>query len=235
MQWCSNSDYRDDLISRRYDFHVRDINQFVDRLRREHPDKFIPYVAPTYGGNNARLLALLQDPGPATNPEIRNGSEMLCIENDDGTANRYKAFLNENLIDVSDIQAWNAFPWYVSRPGRYQPGKPSQYPKADIHAATEALAELIDLMPKLHVVLLHGLVAQDAWGELRQRRPAAANRPKIVIDTYHPGEQAVDPDTKSRAHIQKIEGSLQSAFSKAGSALRASNRRPYDPWTEPPF
>ncbi|MCA4997308.1 hypothetical protein HWD35_21525 [Tsukamurella tyrosinosolvens] len=100
MQWCSNQLYREDLLRRRYDSHVRPINKLVDQLRIEQPDKFIPYVAPTYGGTNARLLALLQDPGPKTDPRNANGSGMLCIENDDESAARYKMFLAGAGIDI---------------------------------------------------------------------------------------------------------------------------------------
>ena len=114
MQWCSSRPYRDDLFRRRYEPHVARINKLVDRLRAEHPERFIPYVAPTYGGENARVLALLQDPGPKTNPENMNGSGMLCIENVDGSAERYKMYLAKYGIDVCDIQAWNAFPWYAT-------------------------------------------------------------------------------------------------------------------------
>ncbi|ASR03339.1 hypothetical protein GCWB2_12710 [Gordonia rubripertincta] len=217
MQWCSETTYRQDLFRRRYDPHVREINEFVDALRKQHPAKFIPYVAPTYGGNNSRLLALLSDPGPATNPQM-NGSELLCIENDDGTATRYKMYMRRHGIDVCDIQAWNAFPWYVSPLGRYQPGRPKRYPEAEVYAATEALATMVGLLPKLRVVLLHGETAKNAWERLRELRPASAKRARLVIRTYHTSETAIRDKTEGR--VRKIENDLDHSFAKAAAALR---------------
>ncbi len=112
VQWCADESYARDLLGRRYDPHVAPINHFVDMLRRVHPDRFIPYVAPTFGGTNARMLALFQDPGPMTNPRNPRGSGMLCVENADETAARHKSFLAEYKIDTCDILSWNAYPWY---------------------------------------------------------------------------------------------------------------------------
>lgn len=49
MQWCEDESYVRDLLRRRYDPHVAPINCFVDKLRRVHPERFIPYVAATFG------------------------------------------------------------------------------------------------------------------------------------------------------------------------------------------
>ncbi len=219
MQWCSDSSYKEDLLRRRYDPHVREINEFVDRLREQHRDKFIPYVAPTYGGNNARMLALLSDPGPGTNPAM-NGSELLCVENDDPTAARYKMYIQRHGIDVCDLQAWNAFPWYVSPIGRYEPGRPKQYPESEVHGAIEALAKMIDLMPNLRVVLLHGDVAKGAWEQLRERRPASARKARLVVGTYHTSARLIRDKSPSR--VRQVEGDLDNAFSRAAAGLRGS-------------
>ncbi len=47
----------------RYAEHIEPINRFVDRLRSTGPSQRPPYVAPLYGGVDAELLNVLQDPG----------------------------------------------------------------------------------------------------------------------------------------------------------------------------
>ncbi|MFZ2175656.1 MAG: hypothetical protein WAW17_16785, partial [Rhodococcus sp. (in: high G+C Gram-positive bacteria)] len=56
-QLCADPTYVRELQRHVFDPHVKPINELVDRLRIEHPDSFVPYVAPTYGGVNARVLA----------------------------------------------------------------------------------------------------------------------------------------------------------------------------------
>jgi hypothetical protein len=63
----------------------------VDELRSEGRG-WAPYVAPIYGGVNARLLSVLRDPGPMTDPTAR-GSGFLCLENDDPAAERFATLL----------------------------------------------------------------------------------------------------------------------------------------------
>ncbi|KAF0969887.1 uracil-DNA glycosylase [Gordonia sp. YY1] len=219
MQWCSSRPYRDDLFRRRYEPHVARINKLVDRLRAEHPERFIPYVAPTYGGENARVLALLQDPGPKTNPENMNGSGMLCIENVDGSAERYKMFLAKYGIDVCDIQAWNAFPWYATTSQKYGSDGTASYSPADLDDATQALAELVYRLPRLRAVLLHGLVARDAWARLDALRPNLTEG-VVPIPSWHTSPKVVDPATKSKAQIDRFTGELDKSFADAANVLR---------------
>ncbi|MGZ9828267.1 hypothetical protein ACXYTP_15265 [Tsukamurella ocularis] len=216
MQWCHDPAYRADLYRRRYDPHVRPVNELVDSLRRERPGAFVPYVAPTYGGTNARVLALLQDPGPKTKDGKRNGSRMLCIENADPTAERYKALLAASGIDVCDVQAWNAFPWEPTAEVRrgHRRLAPTDDDLAD---ATDALARLVERLPRLRVVLLHGVHAKAAWPRLRLAYPDLA-RGVRAVDSWHP--LAANPAYKSPAQVEKYARELDESFAKAASHLR---------------
>jgi hypothetical protein len=53
--------------------HIAPINALVDELRNEGRG-WAPYIAPLYGGIDARMLSILRDPGPAANSETGNGS-----------------------------------------------------------------------------------------------------------------------------------------------------------------
>lgn len=229
MQWCTDSTYRADLHRRRYDPHVRPVNELVDALRAEHEDAFIPYVAPTYGGTNARMLALLQDPGPKTRPDRRDGSDMLCIENADPTAERYKALLAANGIDVCDIQAWNAFPWRpttIERRGHRTLAPTDE----DMIHATDALARLVELLPRLRVVLLHGVQAKSAWPRLQQAYPELASGVRAV-DSWHP--LAANPAYKSPEQVEKYSREIAESFAVAARHLRDPRQMFYTPTTFP--
>ncbi|NKY19034.1 hypothetical protein [Tsukamurella spumae] len=192
------------------------MNHLVERLREEHAGMFVPYVAPTYGGTNARLLALLQDPGPRTDAANRDGSGMLCIENADPTATRYKSLLATSGIDVSDIQAWNAFAW---RPTTQDRGgrrvlAPSE---VDLRDSTDALARLVRLLPRLRVALLHGRHARDAWLRLGTAHPDLVVGIEAIA-SWHP---LVDhPAYRTKNDAAKYTRELTNSFASAADHLR---------------
>ena len=67
--------------------HVASVNALVDALINPADRGWVPYVAPLYGGVNARMLNIHRDPGPKTHSQ-HGGSGFLCLENDDATAER---------------------------------------------------------------------------------------------------------------------------------------------------
>lgn len=188
--------YRDEQFAHRYDEHIKPINQLVDRLRKCRGES-VPYVAPIYGGVNARLLSILRDPGPRT--QGKEGSGFLCIENDDATAEYIGELFAKAHIDIKDVVPWNAYPWYINR-------KPMA---SELNDGVEPLKDLIDLLPKLQVVMLHGGSAKDGWKRFMRQYPnIVTERGLQVIGTYHPSRQAFwHPDPKVRddrkAHIQR--------------------------------
>lgn len=89
--------YRLDQWSRRYDNHVAPLNQLVDdHAGLSHG--WLPYIAPMYGGVNARLLSLLRDPGPKTRV-----SGLLSMENDDPSAEATCGYFADVGISADDI------------------------------------------------------------------------------------------------------------------------------------
>lgn len=52
--------FRDAEWRHRYDVHIEPINRLVDTLQAGRG--WLPYVAPMYGGTDARLLNLFRDP-----------------------------------------------------------------------------------------------------------------------------------------------------------------------------
>jgi hypothetical protein len=194
-----NPAFRAAQHARKYDPHVAPINRLIDDLIEPGGRGWMPYVAPIYGGVNARVLSILRDPGPATQAE--GGSGMLCVENDDATAERYATLLAEAGLPVSELVPWNAYPWYINR-------KPSA---SELDAGAEPLRRLIALMPRLRVVLLHGGDAQAGWRRFTRRFPGAAEG-VAVVPSYHTSRQAFwHPDPAVRAaRLEKLRSDLAS-------------------------
>lgn len=206
-QRCRDKHYRDALYRRRYDSNIRRINQFVDALRSQRRVD-IPYVAPTYGGERARLLILMQDPGPKTRLTNAGGSGMICLENFDLSAARQKYFLKEAGIDVADIVAWNAYPW----------PKPHPQTAASDREAAEALRNFLSLTPHVEAVLLNGNVAKRIWRVLKDSSPDTVSDIK-TFPTFHTSERAINPEQKSAAYIDDVHRDLTRKYEAAARLL----------------
>ncbi|WP_019064683.1 uracil-DNA glycosylase [Streptomyces prunicolor] len=181
--------FRDEQESGRYAPHVRAINEMVDELRDQDGRGWMPYVAPWHGGVDARVLSILRDPGPKT--QDGSGSGFLCVENDDATAERQCTGFAEAGIDARDTTPWNAYPWYINRAPNAE----------ERRAGVTVLARLLGLLPRLEVVLLQGVDAQDSWRRLEKTHPELVREARYeVVHTYHPGRQALwSPDPAVRA------------------------------------
>ena len=197
--------YRAAQWDQRFAPHVAPINELVDRLR-DHA--WAPYVAPIHGGIDARVLTLLRDPGPATQDAL--GSGFLSIENDDPTAARLNELLNSVGLGAPDTVVWNAYPWYINRAPK----------AAELEEGVGPILDLIALMPKLKVVLLQGGTARDSWRRATRRAPnLVGERGLTVIDTYHPGRQALwhkDPAVRAERLAHQV-AAFQHAAAVCGS------------------
>lgn len=188
--------YRDDQWRHRYDDHIAPINHLVDDLRQDFLRGWAPYVAPIYGGIHARLLSLLRDPGPKTRQG--EGSGFLSMENDDPTAEMINAYFTEAGISANEVIPWNAYPWYINR-------QPTAH---ELEAGIDPLRRLIDLLPNLKVVMIHGGDAKDSWKRFTRRFPRLVEDQRIhIIKTYHTSRQAFrhpDPVVREarRSHLR---------------------------------
>lgn len=196
--------FRQEQIDNIYSPHIKPVNGLVDRLKVSE-NGWIPYVAPLYGGRNARLLSLLRDPGPKT--QVDGGSGFICIENDDPTAELMCQMFDQFNISVSEAMLWNIYPWYIN-----------QKPLVEqIHKGVDVLVELLNLLPNLEVVMLHGSDAKRGWKMLVKRHPHILNKQLKVIETYHTSRQAFwhrDPAVR-----QARNESLSSAFLTCSTLL----------------
>jgi uracil-DNA glycosylase len=174
------------------------LTHYVERLRIERgSDAWVPYFDPTEAGVNARILILLESPGPrASGPR---GSQFVSVDNNDQTAANMWNLLREAGVQRGrDVVAWNVVPWYVGR----QPSPD------EVKAARPWITELISLLPELRVVLLLGKTAKKSWGGLDADVP--------VILAPHPSPQNLNTRPEARAHL--LEALIQTHQLSASSA-----------------
>lgn len=140
----------------------------------------IPWFDPADAGVRARMLLLLEAPGPMTNSgNKRPGSGFISVDNDDPTA--ANVWTTRSEFGITDhVLAWNIVPWYL--------GPASVKPKAhEVESGAAALLEVLTLLPDLQVVVVSGRVAQRGWD-----RHVATVRPDLhVIKTWHPSPLAL--------------------------------------------
>ena len=87
------------------------ITDLVDALRQQRACG-VPYVAPMYGGTQARLLSVASSPGRLTRA-VPGGTGFLCIENPDRAAATVKRLMGEAGIHPLAMTPWNACPWFT--------------------------------------------------------------------------------------------------------------------------
>lgn len=187
--------FRADQEARLHEPHIAPITDFIQGLR-DGGGEWMPWVAPLHGGVEARVLSVLRDPGPKVHHV--GGSGMVCVENDDQTAETLHGLVTGAGLTPRDVIPWNAYPWYIN-------SKPTP---AQLRAATPPLLGLIDLLPKLEVVVLQGEDAQLAWRMALRAHPPLRRRRLEIFETYHPSVQALrspHPDERDRRIQARID------------------------------
>lgn len=122
----------------------------------------VPDPDPLDGGTEARLLLLLETPGPA----IR-GTGIVSRDNPTGTAANLFRFLHAAGIARAETLIWNAVPWVI-----HAEGARNRAPRrSEIRAAAPYLAPLLVCLPRLRAVVLSGRVAGELESDLATLRP----------------------------------------------------------------
>lgn len=137
---------------------VAPLNGWVRQLRtRLGPDAIVPWFDPADGGIDARVLWLLEAPGPKATRE-RGGSGIISCNNHDGAAENTWRARTEAGVDRHLVVHWNVIPYYLGTDTKIRAWKPG-----DVANAGPLLAELVALLPELRSVILGGEAAQTGW------------------------------------------------------------------------
>ncbi|MGY6249860.1 uracil-DNA glycosylase [Bosea thiooxidans] len=180
--------------------HVRPLNRYTDVLRARHGD--VPDFDPLDGGIEARLLVLLETPGPVS---VSTGT--TSRDNPTGTARNLTRFLDGLPLSRWDTVIWNAVPWRLPRRG----GKLGRPTRMDIEAAAHDLPALIALLPRVQVVVLAGRVAQSLRPVLDAARPDVT---AIAIPHPSPTHLAASPAARERLFGETLRREIAVAIAQ---------------------
>lgn len=87
-------------------------------------------------------------------------------------------------------------------------------------AGVEPLRNLIGLIPRLRVVILHGIAAAKGWKLfLRKHRELVERRGIVWLATYHTSRQALQ--TPDRVERELREASIRNTLALAASVVRS--------------
>ena len=164
--------------------HVAALDRFVAELRLRRGA--VPHVDPMDGGTAARLLLLLETPGPGAAP-----LRFVSRDNPTGTAANLRRFTGEAGLLRTDMVIWNAVPWVI-----HAPGARNRAPRrGEIAAGLEELPTFLALLPRLAVVVLAGRVAAEARPVVEDARPGL---PTIAMPHPSPTFVCTSPTIPAR-------------------------------------
>lgn len=150
---------REERFARLGEPHIRPLVDYVAQLRTSSGAE-VPMFDPSDGGVNARLLFLMEKPGPMTSAGRRGraGSGFISRDNDDPTAESTFKFMVEAAIPRQETVLWNVIPgWNGTR----------RVTAEELGCGIRAINSLLTLLPKVGVIVLVGRKAQRAEPLLR--------------------------------------------------------------------
>lgn len=134
--------------------HIALLRDYAAKLRARDAGT-VPEFDPMDGGTEARLLFLMEKPGPMTDDLAatgKTGSGFISRDNDDPTAEAIFTFMRQAGIARQDTVLWNVSWWNGTR----------KITPAELNAGLQQLGALIDLLPRLTTVIAVGRRAARA-------------------------------------------------------------------------
>ncbi len=177
------------------DPEIAPLTRLVEEIRAEeglHGE--VPYFDPHDAGARARVLFLLEAPGPKA---VESG--FISRNNPDPTARNFLLLLKEAMIPRDETLLWNIIPWYIGTGERIRPARHS-----DIRAGEKYLQRLLALLPELKAIVLVGRKAQAAAKFLSGLTGAR------VFHTLHPSAQVITCWPEKRVQLLEELRSVRS-------------------------
>lgn len=187
---------------------VQPLNAWVSDLRQRLGDgAAVPWFDPASGGQEARILFLLEAPGQKSvgkEASLRKtGSGIISVDNDDQTAENCWRAREEAGLSYREVVHWNIVPWYLGSATKIAaPGR------SEIEQALPYLHEVIGLLPRLEIVVATGKKAQDGWDRYSRKY----HHELMMIPTVHPSPRVFNTTPTARSAflhaLQSAKGSL---------------------------
>jgi hypothetical protein len=151
--------------------HIAPLTAYAARLRQRGTGE-VPEFDPLDGGVGARVLFLLEKPGPmAAESSKRTGSGFVSRNNDDATAAATFKFMEQAGIPRKLTVIWNLVPWWNGK---------VKVSSQELRQGSACVEELVKLLPALSAVVMVGKSAARAKQYLETTGLA-------LIESYHPG------------------------------------------------
>lgn len=187
--------------------HIAPLSNFVEKLRAEMGSDFgIPYFDPLDGGINASILFLLEAPGSKA-----LSSGFISRNNPDETAKNFFELNKIAGIDRSVTVCWNVVPWYIGTETKIRPANYN-----DIEQALASLKRLLELLPKLRIIVLMGKKAAHVESKVLKMNPTVK-----IFTIPHPSPLFINRLPENRglllAELKRIADTcnVQSSLHKA--------------------
>ncbi len=141
-----------DILKKKYNaLYSRHIASLTFQVQYYHEKGVnIPWIDPSDGGIQARILILLQSP-----EKIELTPRFVSLDNPCRSQQNLHHFLKQAGIKRKDIILWNAMPWLTPSEKKLSPGR------KNIKRGTEIIKSLMPLLKDLTVVVLAGTVASQ--------------------------------------------------------------------------
>lgn len=177
--------------------HVSALNDLVARWRSRDPGRPVPWFDPADGGVDASILLLLEAPGPRT---MADGGSGFCSEdNPDPTNAVVRSRRAAAGLQRSACVKWNALPWPLTAPPR----------AAQTTEAAERLRQVLELLPRLRLVITFGTTALSVLGLASTLTDPSRALPVLAVPhpsqrNTHAREQALARLDRAFVHATRI-------------------------------
>ncbi|CAM3303041.1 uracil-DNA glycosylase [Paracoccus nototheniae] len=145
--------------------HIAPLRDYAAELRAQDHGT-VPEFDPMDGGTTARLLFLMEKPGPMTDDLSqtgKTGSGFISRDNDDPTAEAIFNFMQQAGIAREETVLWNIIPWWNGS---------RKITPTEMKAGLQQLDALMDLLPEVTTVIAVGRRAARAKAVVEKRRLA---------------------------------------------------------------
>ena len=172
--------------------HIAPLAAGVDRIRAAGlPGDVVPDLDPLDGGAEARILFLMEKPGPGA---ARTG--FVSRDNDDPTAEASWRFMQDAGLARGDVAVWNTAPWWNGT---------IRFTAAERARGLATLPAMLDLMPRLEAAVTVGRQAARA-------APMLKGRGLRLYASAHPSPQV-------RAGNHALWRAIPAVWREAGESL----------------
>lgn len=167
--------------------HMQPLLRYLDDMRSVLGNEYeMPMFDPCDGGIDARVLILLEAPGPKA-----VGSQFISRNNPDRTAENINNLLQKAGIQRRDTILWNIVPWYIGNGKKIRPAN-----KEDISLALPFLKKLIEILTNLDFIVLMGKHAQSTKTEIEKYTKC------LIYCTAHPSPKVANIYPKKMQQTQ---------------------------------